>query len=799
MSTLLGEASTFARNETARIHRWYPYVEGYSCDFVSELLRDFPRARRVLDPFAGSGTTPLVVAHRGLEAGWAEVNPLMRLVIRAKLEAAPALAARGPEGVRAAFERVAGLRAAIERGADVSALAFMFEKRAFFDEAALRGLRGAVLGIEHLPGNAGRSPANQCDPPLQDLLRLAVAAIVVSCSNMKRAADLRYRRGREKDEVERDVGSALDRQLALMREDLLALAVQGTEGLGRAFPVAEDARALPAGDFDLAITSPPYLNGTNYFRNSKLELLVLGLISSEAELAALHTRGLTAGINNVSSRIDEPRRFPAVEAVARKLDRRAYDPRIPVLVRAYASDMARVLEGIARSLAPRGALLLDIGDSRFCGVSVPTDELLVAVARGAGLRLRATVRLRKRWSNGGAPLRQVLLRFEKARRRARREEATETTARSAADFMRELPHTRPPFAARNWGHPLHSLCSYQGKLKPALAHHLVARFTRPGAVVLDPLGGVGTIAFEAALAGRRAISNDVNPIAHACAHAKLGVPDRGEAEALLARLGRALRGRRKIAPAALPAFNGPLEGYYHPRTLGEILLARRFFLEHPPTTPSESLVLAALLHILHGNRPYALSRRSHGLTPFAPTGPTVEKPLLEHLRAKVERSLAAGRPAEFVPGRSLHGDFRDLTRLLEPGSVDAVLCSPPFVGSTRFYLANWIRLWFCGWEPGDFDEAREPRRFLEVQQRRSRDVYSEFFSVCEGLLRPGGALILHLGATARCDMGEELARLAAERFSVLGVFREDVRSIEKHGLSDQGATLWHELLFATKE
>jgi tRNA G10 N-methylase Trm11 len=772
---------------------------------VSDLLQEFDRARRVLDPFAGTGTTPLVVTHAGLDAGWVEVNPLMRLVIEAKLQAAPALAGRGRHGVIQAFERASLVHGAIALGTDVGDLHFMHTKRAFFEERILRDLRAAISWIDTI----------DYDPPLRDLLRLAVAAITVSCSNMKRAADLRYRRGREVEEVESNVGAALDLQLARMKDDILALGTDGPSFLGRAVKVGEDARSLPGeGNFDLVVTSPPYLNGTNYFRNTKLELLVLGLIQSEEELTSLHTRALTAGINNVSSRIEEPRVFPAVEKVARKLDRCAYDPRIPVLVRAYASDMALVLEGIERSLVAGGTLLLDIGDSCFCGVRVPTDEILVELARGAGLRHRKTVLLRKRWSNRGAPLRQVLLRFDKVRARGAPptggagvppahgragETPTPPVVAGARRFMAELPHTKPPYAARNWGNPLHSLCSYQGKLKPSLAHHLVARFTRPGDTVLDPLGGVGTIAFEAALQGRHAISNDVNPIAQACATAKLGVPERAAVEECLARLARSLDSEERLEKRELPSFNGPLENYYHPRTLEEILRARAFFGESPATTPSEALVLASLLHVLHGNRPYALSRRSHGLTPFAPTGPFERKPLLEHLRAKVERSLEAAKGESFIPGRSVGGDFRDLPARLEAGSVDAVICSPPFVNSTRFYLANWIRLWFCGWEVEDFDESRAPRRFLEVEQRRSRVVYESYFETCARLARPGALMVLHLGASARCDMGEELAGLSGEHWSVAGVFREDVRSCEKHGLSDQGATLWHELLFATRK
>ncbi len=64
-----------------------------------------------------------------------------------------------------------------------------------------------------------------------------------------------------------------------------------------------DCRQLPptSGErFDLAVTSPPYLNGTNYFRNTKIELWLLGLIDGESDLAGYHAQAVAAGINNVS-------------------------------------------------------------------------------------------------------------------------------------------------------------------------------------------------------------------------------------------------------------------------------------------------------------------------------------------------------------------------------------------------------------------------------------------------------------------------------------------------------------------
>ncbi len=75
----------------------------------------------------------------------------------------------------------------------------------------------------------------------------------------------------------------------------------------------------------------------------------------------------------------------------------------------------------------------------------------------------------------------------------------------------KLPYKQDGMAARNWGHPRHSICSFPSKMKPALASVLVELFSLPDSVVLDPFGGSGTIPFEAALGGRLAVSNDLSP------------------------------------------------------------------------------------------------------------------------------------------------------------------------------------------------------------------------------------------------------------------------------------------------
>jgi hypothetical protein len=201
--------------------------------------------------------------------------------------------------------------------------------------------------------------------------------------------------------------------------------------------------------------------------------------------------------------------------------------------------------------------------------------------------------------------------------------------------------------------------------------------------------------------------------------------------------------------------------------------------------------LAALLHILHGNRPYALSRRSHPITPFAPTGPAEYRALLPHLREKVSRSFEVARPAEFVEGRVF---YQDATAWWpqEVDQLDAIITSPPFFDSTRFYLANWMRLWFCGWEATDFKS--QPRAFVDERQKQGFEIYAPVFRQARERLRPGGVMVLHLGKSKKCDMARSLTGIATRWFRVVDVYTETVGHCESHGIRDKGTVTAHQFL-----
>src|SRR5690348_12717398 len=139
---------------------------------------------------------------------------------------------------------------------------------------------------------------------------------------------------------------------------------------------------------------------------------------------------------------------------------------------------------------------------------------------------------------------------------------------------------------RLWGHSLHPMCSYLASFPASLAHAFIARYSRPGDVVLDPFSGRGTVPLQAAAEGRIGAGNDLNPFAWCLTAAKVEPATRAEAKTRLAALRLAYRATagswRALANAiqADPAVGGPewvpveVALAFHPETFAQVLFLR---------------------------------------------------------------------------------------------------------------------------------------------------------------------------------------------------------------------------------
>lgn len=380
---------TFRSNEALPVHRWWPYVQGYSAEFVKGVLAaaDLPRGATVLDPFAGSGTTLVEARRAGARAVGTELLAPAVLAARVKteFELDPGTLLRGADRVLGSAKR---------RGR--GELPFLRETRRQFSPSALRDLTRLR---DALPAEGD---------PLSDALRLAFGRVLIPSSHLHRSPCLGY--GTRRADAMVPPFERFRNAVDEMAADLGALAAERDAWGPPARILARDARsgAWPAGSVDLAVTSPPYVNGMDYVMNYKVDLAWLGYARSYADLVAL--RRAQVACDNLPRRetqpyldtgtVTDPWLSEILNQIRANLARKGTYRRddVHAVVHRYFEDLRPVLAGVFLALVPGGRCVVVVGDSLLAGVYVPGDLLLARLAASLGFRVDAVEVARARRS-----------------------------------------------------------------------------------------------------------------------------------------------------------------------------------------------------------------------------------------------------------------------------------------------------------------------------------------------------------------------------------------------------------------
>jgi len=361
------------------------------------------------------------------------------------------------------------------------------------------------------------------------------------------------------------------------------------------------------------------------------------------------------------------------------------------------------------------------------------------------------------------------------------------------DLFSSFPYKHGHLHRRNWGHTLHSVCSYPSKIKPSIAHVLVTFFTEKGDTILDPFSGTGTIPLEACLNSRHGIGSDLSPLAYHLTMAKVNPPTEADVIERIKQLS-AFLSQETLTEEDWSDVPEEIPSFYEERTLKEILKARKFFLEISKPDNITSLLIASTAHLLHGNRPYALSRRSHNMFPIPPKGDFIYKSLINALIDKVKRVLSHSLPTDFTVGSAYSCSANNIPLL--QSTVDAIVTSPPFLGTTDFLRHNRIRLWFCGWNY----EKQEKMKGEFLENTNSTEAYQPILKEFARLLKPNSLAIFHLGIVKNKDMAEEIVPIALDAgFDRIRVINEDTSKMESYGRTDRGSTRKHQFLFLKRQ
>jgi site-specific DNA-methyltransferase (adenine-specific) len=364
---------------------------------------------------------------------------------------------------------------------------------------------------------------------------------------------------------------------------------------------------------------------------------------------------------------------------------------------------------------------------------------------------------------------------------------------------------------RLWGHSLHPMCSYLASFPAALSHAFIARYSRPGDVVLDPFSGRGTVPLQACAEGRIGVGNDLNPFAHLLTAAKVDPPTIAEARTRATALRLAWGARsahwRDVAAAiqAAPASGGPepvpaeVAVAFHERTLAQLLFLRSSL---DLDGRVDRFIAAAIAGILHGKSSSYLSTLMPNTFSMAPryvrdfatrTGfAAPDRDAFDGLDAKLTRLFRDPRPR--TGGLGLLGDARDAgTRAAQalrarglPSRVRLVVTSPPYLRTVKYGYYNWLRTWFLGFDAREIDatldDAHRRLAYLEFLQTVLVDLRS--------VLTDDAVVVLVVGdvATDRgraVTDGHDLAERVWEHaaapagFRLAGIAADDVHAHRK--------------------
>jgi DNA methylase len=384
---------------------------------------------------------------------------------------------------------------------------------------------------------------------------------------------------------------------------------------------------------------------------------------------------------------------------------------------------------------------------------------------------------------------------------------------------------------RLWGHAFHPMCSYLASFPAALAHAFIARYSRPGDVVLDPFSGRGTTPLQASAEGRIGVGNDLNPFAHLLTAAKVDPAARAESRTRLTALrlawgadadswtelgaavvDTAIRGADDAGAPHVPAagsggrFDAAEERVpaevalaFHPRTLGQLLAVRSALRLDDRV---DRFLAASLTGILHGKSASYLSEVMPNTFSMAPryvrdfvTRTEFRSPdrdLFDGLSLKLGRLYRHGLPS--APGIALLGDARDVAPRARaalrahalPDRARLVVTSPPYLRVVKYGYYNWLRAWLCGFDPRQIDAT--------LDDAHHREPYVEFLRDVLGGLREAvtddAVVVLVIGdvetdrgrrITNGVALAEAVWREAAEPagYRLAGIALDDVHAARK--------------------
>ncbi len=383
-----GELVLFASNRYQPIHRWYPFVEGYSSELVRRIIGEQKvLPSECLDPFGGVGTTALACQDIGVKCHSFENNPFFYNLARTKL--------RLDYDADVFEELIFAVEAYLFSVKNKPALpqletVTLFESRDknrwIFNAETAYGIFDISGWINNLSGD---------EATYKGLFECGLSTILVPVSNVYRNGKcLSYKNDWEKQRVSRR--EVHDRFIDICRNIILIDIRTRKNSRSSVHNYIHSSKGdsrilldkLREDSIDIVITSPPYLNSRDYADIYRLELWVLGYLSTFEGERKLRKSALRSHVQIAWEDCEYPkvRELDLFMKHLLSLNGTLWNKNIPNMVKGYFADMHNMLSGLRPKIKKGAKLYINVANSAYGNETCEVDVIIAKIARQIGYK-----------------------------------------------------------------------------------------------------------------------------------------------------------------------------------------------------------------------------------------------------------------------------------------------------------------------------------------------------------------------------------------------------------------------------
>ena len=394
------ESLTYRGNVKKGRHGWLRLTPAYSLHVVQEILQESSKGDLILDPFSGTGTTPLASAVLGIPAHAVDINPFLVWLGNVKLST---YESHIVDEFRLAARHVCLQSNRVEKSSQLW-LPSLHQIDKWWDKEILEALAQLFANIMAF--------AKAQDPTITDLLKIAFCRAMIETSQVSFGhQSMSFKKRFRATQESLLYSKALSDAHVQVRHRFFGAVEEMANSLISDQPSAPakvflgDSRnlesALPVRHYTKIVTSPPYPNRMSYIRELRPYMYWLGYLTNGHQAGELDWQAIggtwgcaTSNLNSWEPDPEQTIPHPQFDFIIASISMN--HKLLAQYVHKYFQDVKAHLQSLRRVMSLGGHCHYIVGNSKFYTTLLPAEEIYAALFENAGFMKVQIERLRKR-------------------------------------------------------------------------------------------------------------------------------------------------------------------------------------------------------------------------------------------------------------------------------------------------------------------------------------------------------------------------------------------------------------------